>query len=306
MKTCNFMIFFLLCSYALQAQETFLSNSFSVRDIIVQKDSVFLIEKRDVKYFNYNIENSPVHSYFIGGYGLGIYNDSINNELITVSNEFHRTVSSLRFYNKSSKKVEEVYYYHKGKSIDALIIPELKYAVMSLNNNKIIIVDYTKKPSFKLFDEIQLKGMSRRLIYEKGFLFYFTDLGEMYKYNLKTKENILLYACGKRITDFVMFNGFIVYSTDDGEIIKRNSLTGNTNKIMINDNLVINLLHFDFNKLICGTFKGEIIIINTDDMSILKRLNFHKQSVIKIINSKQNEFYSSSIDKTIKKWKLNQ
>jgi hypothetical protein len=144
--------------------------------------------------------------------------------------------------------------------------------------------------------------MSRRLIYQKGYLFYFTDLGEMYRYDLKTKENTLLYACGKRITDFTVSNNFLVYSTEEGEITKINMIDKTTASIRINDNFVLNSLQYDNNKLICGTFKGLIIVIDTDNMTLINQLNYHKRSVLKIINGNKNEFYSSSIDKTIKKW----
>lgn len=304
MKIFNFIVL-LLFAFSVEAQETFLKNSFAVRDFFVKKDSIFLIEKRDVKYFNSSKENSPIQSYFIGGYGLEIYDDSENNEVITVSNEFHRTVSTLRFYNKSSKKVEHVYYYHEGKSIDGLIMPELKYAAMSLNNSKIIIINYTKKPSFKVEHEIQLNSMARRLIYQNGYLFYVTDLGEIYKYNLKTKENTLLFDYDKKITDFAIFNNIIIYSTIDGGIIKYNTIKKSISKIQVKDNFVLNLLHFEDDKLICGTFKGSIVLLDVEKMSVIKELNYHKRSVLKIVNYKNSEFYSSSIDKTIKKWTLN-
>lgn len=304
MRVFSLSVFFLFLVFATQAQETFLRNNFTVRDFFIKNDSVFFIEKRDVNYYNYSIDNSPIQSYFIGGYGLEIYDDFQNNEIISVSNEFTKTVSSIRFYDKASKKVEEVYYYHKGKSIDVLILPELKHVVLSLNNNKIIIINYTNKPTFKVVHEIELNAMSRRLAYEKGNLFFVTDLGEIYKYNLETKVNALLFSCGKRITDFSLFNSFIVYSTDDGEIVKLNILEGSTKKIDISDNFVLNSLQFNIDTLICGTFKGAIIIIDINNMTILDSLNYHKRSVIKILNSKENEFYSSSIDNTIKKWKI--
>lgn len=304
MKIFNFIVL-LLFAFSVKAQETFLNNSFAVRDFFLKKNSIFLIEKRDVKYFNYSKENSPIQSYFIGGYGLEIFDDSENNEVITVSNEFHRTVSTLRFFNKSSKKVEHVYYYHEGKSIDALILPELKYAAMSLNNNKIMIVNYTKKPSFKVEHEIQLKAMARRLIYKNDFLFYVTDLGEIYKYSLKTKENTLLFDYDKKITDFAIFNNAIIYSTIDGEIIKYNTIKKSVSKIQVKDNFVLNSLHFKEDKLVCGTFKGSIILLDIEKMTIIKELQYHKRSVNKIVNYKNNAFYSSSIDKTIRKWTLN-
>jgi WD40 repeat protein len=305
MKIFNLLVFFIFLSIGLEAQETFLRNSFSVRDFFVKNDSIFLIEKRDVKYFNYAIENRLVQTYFIGGYGLEIFDDPQNNEIITVSNEFTQTVSSLRFYNKSSKLVEEVYYCKEGKSLDALIIPELKYAVMSLNNNNISIVDYSKKPSFKVVDNIKLKSMSRRVIYKDNELFYITDLGEIFRYNFKTKKNILFHAGGKKITDFVIYNQYIVYTTFEGEVVRYNTHDNTMIKTRIENNFVLNTITYQQNKLICGTFKGSIILLDMDEMSIQKTLNYHKRSVIKIINSHDNVFYSSSIDKTIKKWEIN-
>jgi WD40 repeat protein len=59
------------------------------------------------------------------------------------------------------------------------------------------------------------------------------------------------------------------------------------------------------NKLICGSWNGEIYVIGITDFAIEKTLKHHNRSVMKIANYKDNIFLSSSLDKTIKKWKLN-
>src|SRR5690606_13240066 len=190
------------------------------RDFFMKKDSIFLIEKRDVSYFNYLEKNRTVQTYFIGGYGLEIYDDSKNNQIITVSNEFSRPVSSLRFYNKSFKEVKDVYYYTEGRSLDAIIIPDLNYAILSLSDKKIIVVNYEKKPDYEISHNITLSSIARSMAFKDGYLYYATDLGEIFKYNFATKENTILLAYEKMITDFTIFDKYIVFTTKEGEIVK--------------------------------------------------------------------------------------
>ncbi len=305
MKPIKTALLFILITTGLQAQETFLRNEFSVKDFFIKQDSIFLIEKRDVIYFNYLDNNSAVNTYFIGGYGLEIYDDSKNNQIITVSNEFPRPVSSLRFYNKSSTIVEDVFYYIEGRTLDAIILPDLNYAVLSLSDKKIIVVDYEKKPAFEILHNITLNSIARKLVFKEGFLYYATDLGEVFKYNLATKENTILFAYGKLITDFTIFDKALVFSTKEGEIVRYAFENGALSKLDIGSDFVLNSIQYQNDKLIFGTFKGKIIVVNVETMTILEQLSFHKRSVLKIVNSKDNEFYSSSIDKTIKSWKLN-
>jgi hypothetical protein len=304
MKPIKNALLFILISMGLQAQETFLRNKFSVRDFFIKQDSIFYIEKRDVIYFRNQDKTGAINTYFIGGYGLEIYDDSKNNQIITVSNEFPRPVSSLRFYNKSIKIVEDVYYYTQGRSLDALILPDLNYAVLSLSDKKIIVIDYEKKPAFVIRHNITLKSIARKIIFKEGYLYYVTDLGEIFKYNFTTKENTILLAYGKLITDFVLFDQYMVFTTKEGEILKYSFVNGIVSKLNIGNDFVLTSTRYQKDKLIMGTFKGNIIVLDAKTMSILNQFNFHKRSVLKIVNYKDNEFYSSSIDKTIKKWKI--
>ncbi|MCL8008104.1 hypothetical protein [Gelidibacter japonicus] len=304
MKPIKHAFLFILISMGSQAQETLLRNNFSVRDFFIKKDSIFLIEKRDVSYFNYLEKNRTVQTYFIGGYGLEIYDDSKNNQIITVSNEFSRPVSSLRFYNKSFKEVKDVYYYTEGRSLDAIIIPDLNYAILSLSDKKIIVVNYEKKPDYEISHNITLSSIARSMAFKDGYLYYATDLGEIFKYNFATKENTILLAYEKMITDFTIFDKYIVFTTKEGEIVKFSFENGFISKLDLSTDFILNSIQYQKDQLICGTFKGKILVINVETMSILDQLNYHKRSILKIVNYKNNEFYSSSIDKTIKKWKL--
>lgn len=298
--TTSFLLF--LVSFNIEAQETILRSDFSVRDFFIARDSIFLIEKRDVKIFD---KKNVVKNYFIGGYGLKIFDDYENNNIITVSNELENTVSSLRFYNKSSKKVEDVFYYKEGKSLDALIVKNLKLAILSLDNNKIIVVNYSKKPTFNVIHEINLNSISRKIIYNNNALFYINDLGEFYKYDFSTKKNTLLYVTGKKILDFSIFNNYMIYATIDGEIVKHNNKSNTNETLKIDNNFVITSVKFKQNKLICGTFKGAIIVLDVENMVIIKQLNYHKRSILSIVNKNNDKLYSSSIDKTIKQLKIN-
>lgn len=305
MKTFQKVFLFSFICFNLKAQENILKTEFAVRDFTVKTDSIFLIEKRDVKYFSLKNSASSDNAYFIGGYGLKLYDDSYNNELITIANEFQKPVTSLRFYNKKTKIIDQVFYYQEGKSIDALLLPKLKFAVITLSNKKIIIVDYSKKPTFNIVDTISLKAISRTIIYNNNSLWYATDLGEIFKYDLANKQKTLVHNCGEIITNLQFIANHIIYSTIKGEIVKYNIQSKQIQKCILRDNFVLNSLKYQDNKLIFGTFKGLILLLNTDNLSIEKQFNYHNRSILNIVKDNNNQFYSSSIDKTIKKWKIN-
>ena len=305
MKAFKKTFLFILISIGLNAQETILKTDFAIRDFTVENDSIFLIDKRDVKYFSLIRERTTDNIFFIGGYGLKLVMNENGNEIITIANEFQKSVTSLRFYKKKTKNIEQVFYYQQGKSLDALLILERDYAVLSLSDKKIIVVDYSKKPTFEIAHIISLKAISRKVIYKADNLYYVTDLGAIYKYNLNNKSNTLIHSCGNIITDMALFDNYIIYTTIKGEIVKYNINSQNIQKLNINDNFVLNSLNFYENKLICGTFKGTILLVNTDNLDILKQWNYHNRSVLNITRDNNGQFYSSSMDKTIKKWKIN-
>lgn len=301
MKKLKAIIFLLLLSFSINAQETIIKTSFPSRDFYLSQDSIVYIEKRDVQ-INYNTNKE---NYFIGGYGLEIYNNKINNEIITASNELVRNVSSVRFYNKNTKKIETVFYYKKGKIIDFLIIPELNIFVLSLSNKKIIFINFEKKPTFRRVIEIKLDALSRKLVYKNNILYYITDLEGIYQYDLTTNNKKLLYKETNIVTDFYLANNVLIYSTISGQIVKLDMLTNNKKELIIENNFIINSLYNEQNKLICGSWEGTIYVIDILNFRIVKELNYHKRTVLKILNYKDNIFHSSSLDNTIKKWTLN-
>lgn len=82
-------------------------------------------------------------------------------------------------------------------------------------------------------------------------------------------------------------------------------LTNNKEELNLGDNFIINSLYNEQNKLICGSWKGLIYVIDILNFRIIKELNYHKRTVLKVLNYKDNIYYSSSLDNTIKKWILN-
>lgn len=287
------------------AQETtiLVRSDFAIRDFEIVKDSIIFIKKRDVNLLNLNDNSS--HEYFMGGYGLEIFVDRDNNNIITAANELVENVSSVRFYNKSIKKVEEVFYYKKGKIIDFLMIPGLSTFVLSLSNNKIIFINFEEKPKFEKIIEIELDAISRRMTFWNNKLFYVTDSGKIYRFNLSNYNNELIHnSQGKKITDFAIDQKHIIYSTVDGNVIKLDIFTNEQQKIDIENDFVLNsFLYHD--KLICGLWTGDIYVINLKSFELLKKLEIHDRGVLKIRKAEDNLFYSSGLDRTIRKWALN-
>lgn len=298
----NNLFYFLLFSATIfLAQETVVNGEFAIRDFTITKDSLFFIEKRYSKYHHLPKNDTTTNKYFIGGYGLKIFKD--NNTIISISNEFEATVSSLRFYNKSLKDFDAVYYYKKAKSVNALLLKKHEKAIMSLTDNKILIVDYSKRPAFKIYAQIELNSLSRALFYKNGFLFFATDGGDVFKYdiNLQKKERVL--SVEESVTSIHVNKDVIYYTTINGKIIKYNILSEKFSEILLESNFILNTI-LSKNNLVCGSFNGKIYVIDINSFTLIDTLNHHKKSVLKIEKGTDNIFYSSSIDKTIKKWKL--
>jgi len=302
MRRFKIIVIMLLLPFSIAGQEVIKKTNFPVRDFYVSQDSICLIEKRDVHSID-RVTNSGT-DYFIGGYGLEIYNSKKSNEIITVSNELVKKVSSVRFFNKNTKKVENVFYYKKGKSLDFLIIPELNTFVLSLTNKKIIFINFEEKPAFRKTIEIELDALSRKLFYNNSKLYYATDLGEIYQYDITSNTEKLLYKTDKNITDFYLRDSILIYSTIAGKIRKVDIKTNKEREITLGNNFIVNMIDYQQDKLICGSWKGLIYVVDILNFKIVDELNYHKRTVLKILNYNNNIFYSSSLDKTIKKWIL--
>ena len=176
--------------------------------------------------------------------------------------------------------------------------------VISLNDNNIIIIDYSKKPVFKEVHKIQVKSLARAIFYHNKNLFYATDLGSIFKYNFKTKKSKLIYACKEKITTLNFYNEDIIFTTLQGNIFTYNPTKRVAKKININNNFVLNTI-INNDQLLCGTFNGSMIVVNLKSNEMEKQLNYHDRSVLSIVKGRGDYFYSSSLDRTLKKWKLN-
>ncbi|MCK7589534.1 hypothetical protein M0G43_03000 [Subsaxibacter sp. CAU 1640] len=289
----------ILFSCSIFSQEVHLHGNFTIRDFFINKDTTYYIEKRHVRIS----PESGKYGYFMGGYGLKIFDNPKKNEVITVSNELINTVCSVRFFNKSSNKEQEVFYYTEGRAVDALHIEQLGLIVLSLSDKKIIAIDYKNKPIFDVVLDVELKRIARRIAYRGDFLYYAVDSGEIYKHDLKSKHGKILFNTKSTVSDFHIFEKFLIYSTTDGNIVKQSLTTEKQERIKLTDNFVLNGLFIE-SKLILGTFDGSILVLNLETLKIEKELKIHKRSVLSLKNV-DGEFYSSGIDKTIRKWKFN-
>ena len=119
-----------------------------------------------------------------------------------------------------------------------------------------------------------------------------------------TKKSELIYSCKEKITALNFYNDDIIFTTMQGNIFIYNNIQGIAKKINIKNNFVLNTI-INNDQLLCGTFNGAIIVVNLKSREIQKQLNYHDRSVLSIVKGRENQFYSSSIDRTLKKWKLN-
>ncbi|WP_323787424.1 hypothetical protein [Psychroserpens sp.] len=288
--------------YKAQEVETVIKTDFVVRDFEVFKDSIFYIKKRDA--FLYDKKTKSSKNYFIGGYGLKINTQENSNTIISVANELVDTVSSIRFYNKKLGEFEDEFFYKKGKILDVLLLEDAKLFVLSLTTNKIIFIDYKDRPEYYKTIEIKLNSLSRKLLYKDNMLYFATDNGNIYKYDFLNYKKTLLHDGNNVITDFSLVDETLIYTTIEGEILKKNLETNEEVKIKIDNNFINTFLKFK-DKLICGSWNGKIYVIDINKFTIYQEFNFHKRAIIRIKKDENNIIYSSSLDQTIKSWRLN-
>ncbi|NRA91348.1 MAG: hypothetical protein HRU26_01460 [Psychroserpens sp.] len=302
-RICLFIVVFQLCFTNVffgQEIKTLIQESFAIRDFVVTKDSVFYIKKRDAVLLDKTTKRS--RSFFIGGYGLEISTSQKSSNLITVANELVDTVSSVRFYNKNNKKFEDEFYNKDAKILDFLNIEDASLFVLSLTNQSIVFYDYQDRPEFIKTIEIKTNSLSRKLIYKDKILYFATDSGKIFKYNFHNYEKTLLFDAKAPVTQFEITPSQLFYTTIKGGIFKVDLNSGSTSRVDLENNFISALL-FQDDQLVCGSWNGTVYIIDTVSFTIKEALEVHKRAVLTIKQDNTN-LYSSSLDKTIKSWRL--
>ena len=304
MKKISFIIFLLVFNNIFIDQdsiENIIHSDFTIRDFIVEKDSVFYIKKRNL-YHHINNQSKPDSKRFVGGYGLKVFKNK-KNELITVSNELVENVSSIRYFEKNKNQPKHVFYNYEGKILDAVIIPDKKLIALSLITSKIIFIDYSKKPKFVKIAEIKMDALSRKIRYIGENLFFATDNGGFYKYDIGTYEKNKIFQDKGIITDFIIEDDGMFYSNINGEIKKIDFKSEKRDVFTVKGSFITTLLSNE-KELICGSWNGEILIIDKKTLKPSKRKKIHSKAILKTYKQKNDDevFYSSSIDKTIKMW----
>lgn len=281
---------------------TVIKTDFAVRDFNVLGDSIYYLKKRNA-YFH-DMKTNVSKNHFIGGYGLKIENVKNTNTIVFASNELVDTVSSVRVFNKMKNTFDAVFFHKNAKILDLAVIPESELFALSSTDKKIVFVDYSDSPNFQKIIEIELDSLSRKLICDGNLLYFATDNGEIYQYNFLDYSKLLLHKGNELITEFVLTEKSIIYTTIKGNIVKISRENGTKSLLSIENNFISTITRFNLDKLICGSWSGMIYILSIDEFSIEKELKIHDRSVLKI-KKDNNIIYSSSLDKTIRKWNLN-
>lgn len=290
-------------------QEVMLQSRFAIRDFLIVDNTILYIEKRNIKSVNI-ISKQPdtivkSNGYFIGGYGLNIFHHSDSSQVVTSSNELVKDRSSIRFYDIVKGEVNKYHVYYTTKLMDISLDFDQRMLFLSKKNLFIEIFKYGGKPRYKKLDSIKLDSYSRRLRFYNNKLYYITDSGKVFEYNLITRVNRLLYQNDKLLINFIFDKKHeIIYMTSyDGKVIEVNIDNPGSTRVFSFGNEIIEAINiFEDKYLIAGDWLGEIKVIDLKNFSEKRKIS-NKKRIIKI-EVKGNCFYASSADKTIKKWKI--
>lgn len=291
------------------SQETVLKTSFTVRDFDIIDNTLLYIEKRDIKSYNVVTKSEDTlfkkGGFFIGGYGLKVFHSKNQQKIITASNELVKNRSSIRFYDVIKKGINKYHVLYDTELMDFYIEPKDSVFVLSKKDFAIDIYKYGGTPRYKKTDTITTDAFARKIKLVNNTLFYITDSGKVVSYNLVTKQNKLLYQTKSLLVNFIFDHKFenIFVATFNGNIIKINLLNPKDHKEFNFGNHIIEAINiFDDKYLIAADWSGQIKIIDIGTNEVVKTYN-NKKRIVKII-VKDDYFYTSSSDKTIKKWKL--
>lgn len=303
-KSSILVIVTLLLSSLLYSQnkgEKIVSSDFTIRDFCFSNNQLSYLKKWDI--FLFDPQTSSYKDYFIGGYGLKMEMLPNSNTIVTVSNELVENVSSVRFFNRSSKSFERVFYNYEGKILDFLIIPEAKLFVLSLISNKIVFIDYSENQRFLKTIEIKNDTLSRTMDYKNGVLYFATDRGAVFKYNLSTYQKAKIFETKNSITQISVQGNKLYFTSINGEVGRVDLLSKEFKNIFINNDFVSTFAYAQ-KQLVLGTWKGDIVLLDAEKFEVEEQFKAHKKAILKIM-SNEDSVYSSSIDGTIRKWTLN-
>lgn len=292
-------------------QETILEPSFAVRDFKILDSSLIFIEKRNIKSFNLELkkEDSIIDKdgFFIGGYGLKLVLAKDENKIITASNELVQDRSSIRFYDIEKRDVNKYKVLYSNRIVDFHASPKDSLLFLSHKDSTIKVYRYGIKPWYKNLHTIKLNSISRRINYSNGNIFYITDKGEVFRFNISNEETELIEKIDQPLVNFEIdvARQKIYATTINGELIILNIGTPQsrilkTLKIGTSIPEAMAIIKNDY--LLIGDWDGNIsaVNLNTFQIKVIHKLN-HR--IIKILP--QNEiFYTSTLDKKIRKWKF--
>jgi len=306
--TVFWVISFVSCNN-ITAQETILKTNFTVRDFKIIDNTLLYIEKRDIKSFN--LETTAKNTFFkgegffIGGYGLRIFHSKKQQQIITASNELGSNRSSIRFYDIIKKDINKFHVLYDTGLIDFFVEPKDSVFVLSKKDFTIETYKYGGKPRYQKTDSLKTDSYARKIELSNNNLFYITDSGNVFQYNLRTKENKLLYQGENLLVSFIFDKNYrnMYVSTFDGKIIKINLFGSSKSEALNFGSHIIEAINiFDDKYIIAGDWSGSIKIIDLNTNEIKKTYNTKKR-IVKIV-VKGDHFYTSSSDKTIKKWEI--
>jgi len=294
---------FTFYSYGQLNVETLFKTDFAVRDFQFVNDTIFYIKERDLSFLSDKSKENI--SLFIGGYGLEFSCLINHNTILVAANELVENKSSIRFFNKSKLKFDHVFYNNNEKILDIEVIDDAKIIAAGLLSKKLVFFDYSNPQRIIKTIELKLDAFCRKVKYIDNKVYFATDKGEIYTYNIYTYKKELIFKAKSVITDFMVEENYLYYSTLNGEIAKVNMLENNKATHFVDNDFVTTFV-VDNGHVVCGTWFGNVINLNKKEFEIISNKKVHSRTILRLIKHPNSEFYfSSGLDHTIKKWILN-
>ena len=274
-------------------QEVIFESNYTIRDFIIHGDTIVISNESDIEiYKNKNL----IHKYYAGGHILRIdYHKK--NQIISIANKYKKHKGSIRIYDILENKLKRVYTFDKSPILDYQFIDNQKI-IVSFNNGELITFE-TKR--IKLDKRYNSNDKIRKIKIIDDSIMACSDNGTVMRIYNEEFDILVPSHRNDKLISFTDTDFGIIAISDKGELFKYFKKDATRNKIT--NTILTDIVSINKKLIAVSSWSGTIYIINPKNLSVIKTIKAHDGIIVKLRVFGGN-LYSSSFDRTIKKWNI--
>ena len=174
---------------------------------------------------------------------------------------------------------------------------------LSHRDSTLKIYRYGGRPLYRLTDSVPTNSHARKIKFYGNSLYYITDNGKLNVYDVILKQGKEICSIKDMPTNFIIdqIRDRIYLSTISGKILVIDTeLNAIVDRLSLGDSIIEAMELYQENFLIVGDWDGRLSKVNLNNLEITL-LGELEERIISI-KTYQNNFYTSSAKKEIRKW----